>query len=96
MKRVLSCLICLLMLLALALPCAAAPADCVRLDTELNEDETTYLGVLFDLIQKTYGVEAFFLINYDYEGGDTPKTTCTATQRGTTPWCSPCLPPPII
>ena len=73
MKRIVSCLVCLLMLLALALPCAAAPADCVRLDTDLSEDETAYLGVLFDLIKNTYGVEAFFLVNYDYEGGDTFK-----------------------
>lgn len=73
MKRLLSCLVCLLMLLALALPCAAAPADCVRLDTDLTEDETANLGVLFDLIKNTYGVEAYFLINYDYEGGDTFK-----------------------
>ena len=61
------------MLIALAAPCLGASSPYVRTDTELSDDEAEYLQVLFSIIKQTYGIEAFFLINYDYEGGDAFK-----------------------
>ena len=73
MKRLLTLTLALLLLLALAAPCFAAEVPCVRTDDALSEDEAAYLDVLFETIRQTYGVEAFFLMNYDYEGGDAFK-----------------------
>ena len=70
MKRVLSFALTLLLVLALASPCLAAESPYVYTDSALSADEIEYLSVLFESIRQTYGVEAFFLINYDYEGGD--------------------------
>lgn len=70
MKRMMTLLLSALILLALALPCAAEQNGFVRLDSELSEDGTAYLRALFDHVLKTYGIEAYFLINYDYKGGD--------------------------
>lgn len=70
MKRLSAFLLSLLLTLALAAPCLAAETPFVRTDDTLSEDETAYLSVLYEAIRQTYGVEAFFLINYDYKGGD--------------------------
>ncbi|MBQ9551864.1 MAG: TPM domain-containing protein [Clostridia bacterium] len=69
MKRIFALSFCLLLLVLSALPCAAASSP-VRLDNELTEQEAGYLDALFETVQKAYGVEAFFLINYDYSQGD--------------------------
>lgn len=73
MKRVLTLVLTALLLLALASPCLAQELPFMRTDNALSEDEGEYLSVLYETIRQTYGVEAFFLINYDYEGGDAFK-----------------------
>ncbi len=74
MKRITTFLLSLLLVGLLALPCLAAESPYVRTDTELTEDQAEYLAVLHDAIKKNCGIEAFFVINYDYEGGDSFKT----------------------
>ena len=69
MKRIISLSFCLLLLVLAALPCAAAETGC-RLDDELTEQESAHLASLFDAVRQAYGVEAFFVINYDYQQGD--------------------------
>ena len=69
MKRIFAFFFCLLLLALSALPCAAANAP-VRLDNELTEPESQYLDALFQTVREAYGVEAFFVINYDYSKGD--------------------------
>lgn len=75
MKKVTVFLFCLLAAFASALPCYAAP---VRTDDPLTEAETAHLDSLFAAVRDTYGIEAFFLINYDYEGGDDFKAYARA------------------
>lgn len=69
MKRVSAFLLCLLLIGALVFSCAAAPVR-VRTDTALSERESAYLDTLFEAVLDAYGIEAFFVINYDYSGGD--------------------------
>ena len=73
MKRSFALLLSSLLIFALALPCMAA-GDSVRLDTALSDAETQNLDTLHQLILDSYGIDACFLINYDYEGGDAFKS----------------------
>ena len=75
MKKVTVFLLCLLAAFASALPCYAAS---VRTDDPLTEAETAHLDSLFAAVREAYGIEAFFLINYDYEGGDDFKAYARA------------------
>ena len=75
MKKMTVFLLCLLAAFASALPCYAAS---VRTDDPLTEAETAHLDSLFAAVRDTYGIEAFFLINYDYEGGDDFKAYARA------------------
>ena len=74
MKRWFACWLSLLLLCVLALPAKAAETPCVRTDSALSDKEVSYLETLFDTVKKGFGIEAFFLINYDYEGGDAFQT----------------------
>ena len=67
MKRIFAVVFCLLIAGALFIPCSAAY---VRTDKALSAKETAYLETLFNAVKKSYGIEAFFIINYDYTGGD--------------------------
>ena len=69
MKRLFAFFVCLLLFALTALPCAAAGSP-VRLDDELTEPETAHLDALFETVREAYGVEVFFLMNYDYAKGD--------------------------
>ena len=75
MKKVTVFLLCLLAAFVSVLPCYAAS---VRTDDPLTEAETAHLDSLFAAVREAYGIEAFFLINYDYEGGDDFKAYARA------------------
>ena len=70
MKKIVSFFFCLILIAALALPCTAAS---VRTDDTLTAQQAARLQTLFDAIRDKYGIEAFFVVNYDYEGGDAFK-----------------------
>ena len=71
MKRLLTFWLSLLLLGALVLPCFAG--DSVSLEQTLTPEETQNLDTLHNAIFDTYGIDACFLINNDYEGGDAFK-----------------------
>ncbi len=71
MKRLLTFWLSLLLLGALVLPCFAG--DSVSLEQTLTPEETQNLDTLHQMIFDTYGIDACFLINNDYEGGDAFK-----------------------
>ena len=75
MKRLFAAVFCLLLAGALFIPCSAAY---VRTDNALSEKEAAHIETLFNAVKDSYGIEAFFIINYDYTGGDAFRTYARA------------------
>jgi len=73
MKRMLSLSLSALLLLALTLTCLAAEPSFVQIDATLREDERTALEALRSAVRRDFGIEAFFVINNDYAGGEAFK-----------------------
>lgn len=76
MKRWLLFTLSLLLVCFSALPCFAG--EWVFVAQPLTAEETKNLAALHQAILDTYGIDACFVINYDYEGGDAFKTYARA------------------
>ena len=76
MKRLLTFGLSLLLVCFSALPCFAG--EWVSVAQTLTAEETKNLAALHQAILDTYGIDACFVINYDYEGGDAFKTYARA------------------
>lgn len=68
MKRLFGFLLCLVLVIGVTTPLASAAV--VRLDNSISEKDNSYIETLFRSIKKYYGIEVFFVINYDYTGGE--------------------------
>lgn len=67
MKRLIAFFTVPVMLIIFSLPCFGV---CVRTDKELSPSQSETVENMFGALKEHYGIEAFFLMNYDYEGGD--------------------------
>ena len=57
-------------LLLAAAFCLSAGGVCVSTDETLTDEETQTLEAMHRSLRERYGIEAFFLIDYGYEGGE--------------------------
>ncbi|MBQ7596114.1 MAG: TPM domain-containing protein [Clostridia bacterium] len=71
MKRLFSFFAALIMLAAFSFSAFGA---CVRTDKKLSQSETDTVETMFQTLKEHYGIEAFFVMNYDYDGGDEFRT----------------------
>ena len=71
MKRTVAFFAALLILAIAGFPAFGA---CVRTDKKLSQSETKTVETMFEALKENYGIEAFFIINYDYDGGEEFRT----------------------